>query len=124
MYSTQSVRGTWSFSAGDTVVNFANSSRLAIRGHTLVWAQDAFTPDWVKGITDPTELWTATVDHITEVMRHYSGRVRRWDVVNEPLATLGNRTLNERVLVARPELDCRHVQTRSFNRSECGTLDQ
>jgi endo-1,4-beta-xylanase len=89
LYATQSSRGTWNFAAADAVVAFAESEGLAIRGHTLVWAQDNYTPAWVRAISDPNELWTVTSTHITEVMTRYHGRITRWDVVNEPLATFG-----------------------------------
>ena len=62
---------------------------MEVRGHTLVWGQDQFTPAWVKAITDAEELRQVTEEHITTVMSRYLGRIHRWDVVNEPLATLG-----------------------------------
>jgi len=89
MYATQNTRGVWTFDHGDAVVDFAVANGLAIRGHTLVWSQDQFTPSWVKGIDDPDELRAVLVEHIEIVMGRYQGRIRRWDVVNEPLATLG-----------------------------------
>ncbi len=85
---TQEIRGTWDFAAGDVVVGYAESEGLAIRGHTLVWSQDIRMPEWVLTISDPEELWRVVSLHVTEVMNHYSGRIHRWDVVNEPLATL------------------------------------
>jgi endo-1,4-beta-xylanase len=58
---------------------------MEVRGHTLVWAQDAYTPRWVLEITDPAELRAVLEEHITATIDRYEGRVRRWDVVNEPL---------------------------------------
>ncbi len=87
MYSIQNQRGVWTFAGADAVIGFAQANSLAVRGHTLVWAQDQYTPDWVKAITDPAELREITEDYITTVMDRYAGRIRRWDVVNEPLAT-------------------------------------
>ena len=40
-------------------------------------------------IDDRTELRAAVTDHIRTVMRRYRGAVDRWDVLNEPLQTLG-----------------------------------
>lgn len=87
--ATQPSRGTFDFSGGDAVVGFAVSEGLEIRGHSLVWAQDTYTPNWIKAISDPNELWSVVSDHVTEVMTRYMDRVDRWDVVNEPLATFG-----------------------------------
>jgi endo-1,4-beta-xylanase len=89
MYSIQNERGVWTFDSADAVVSYAEANDLAVRGHTLVWSQDQYTPAWVKEITDPDELWAVTEDYIVTVMERYRGRIPRWDVVNEPLATLG-----------------------------------
>ena len=89
MYATQNERGVWTFAAADAVVAFAEEHGMEVRGHTLVWGQDQFTPAWVKAITDPEELQQVTAEQIETVMTRYRGRIHRWDVVNEPLATLG-----------------------------------
>ena len=57
---------------------------MTIRGHNLVWAQDAYTVAWVKSITDPVALKTVVENHITATMNHFAGKIHRWDVVNEP----------------------------------------
>ena len=89
MYSIQNQRGAWTFAGADAVVGFAQANGLAVRGHTLVWAQDQYTPAWVAAITDPAELQAVTDEYITTVMSRYGGEIPRWDVVNEPLATFG-----------------------------------
>lgn len=89
MYSIQNARGVWTFAGADAVVSFAQANDLAVRGHTLVWAQDQYTPAWVKAITDPAELRAVTEEYINTVVERYAGRIARWDVVNEPLTTFG-----------------------------------
>lgn len=89
LYSTQPERGSWQFGPGDTVVDFAIDEGLEIRGHTLLWAKDEFTPSWMTSISDPAELQGVVDEHVAEVMGHYAGRIVRWDVVNEPLDTFG-----------------------------------
>jgi endo-1,4-beta-xylanase len=89
MYSIQNQRGVWTFAGADTVMAFAEANDLAVRGHTLVWSQDQFTPTWVKSITDPAELQAVTAEHITAVVTRYRDQIDRWDVVNEPLASVG-----------------------------------
>jgi endo-1,4-beta-xylanase len=89
MYATQNQRGVWTFAGADAVVDFAEANGLEIRGHTLVWSQDQYTPAWVQAITDPAELQAVTDEHITTVVTRYRDQVDRWDVVNEPLTTFG-----------------------------------
>ena len=88
-YATQPSEGTWDFSGADEILRFADDHDMTIRGHTLVWAQDAYTPAWVKSIADPVALKTSVEDHITATMNHFAGKIPRWDVVNEPLASVG-----------------------------------
>ncbi|MFM7225203.1 MAG: endo-1,4-beta-xylanase, partial [Actinomycetota bacterium] len=88
-YALQPSRGSYSFTAADTVVDFAVAHGMEVRGHTLVWAQDTYTPAWVKAITDPNDLRSVMQDHITTVVNRYEDRVHRWDVLNEPLASFG-----------------------------------
>ena len=87
-YAVQPTRGVFDFDGADAVLAFAEENRMEVRGHTLVWAQDRFTPEWVRSITDPTEMRAVVWDHIATVVGRYEGRIPRWDVVNEPLATL------------------------------------
>ncbi len=88
-YAIQDQRGVFTFDGADAVVAFAEAHGMAVRGHNLVWAQDQFTPDWVQGITDPSELWAAVTGEVDAVMGRYRGRVHRYDVLNEPIASLG-----------------------------------
>lgn len=88
-YATQASPGTWTFGDADIIVAFAGAHEMEVRGHTLIWAQDSYTPAWVRAITDPAELQRAVEDQITTTMEHFGDSVHRWDVVNEPLATLG-----------------------------------
>lgn len=89
-YTIQPTRGVFDFTGGDAVLGFAEANAMTVRGHNLVWAQDQFTPAWVKAIADPTELRQVVHDHIATVLNHYRGRITRWDVVNEPLSYTAN----------------------------------
>ncbi|MGH7786661.1 MAG: endo-1,4-beta-xylanase [Candidatus Binatia bacterium] len=81
----------YDFSGADMLVDFARAHRMRVRGHTLVWggASDPPNPAYVKGAASPAALRALMTDHIETVMRRYAGRVDRWDVVNEPLTSLG-----------------------------------
>lgn len=88
-YATETAPGAFTFDDADAVLQFADDHGQQVRGHNLVWAQDSFTPQWVKDISDPAALRAAVHAHIDAVLGRYRGRVRRWDVVNEPLSSTG-----------------------------------
>jgi endo-1,4-beta-xylanase len=73
----------WDFSYGDTVVSWAEQHSLLFRGHCLVWWNAL--PDWFAGYVTPANAKQVMTEHITRVVKHYSGRVYSWDVVNEPI---------------------------------------
>lgn len=90
--SIQPEPGEWNFGPADVLVAFADEHDLEVKGHTLIWHQEFVhsTPDWVLEIDDPEQLRSVITEHITTVMQRYADSVDRWDVVNEPLETLGS----------------------------------
>ncbi len=92
----------WDWAAADEIVDFAEQEGLDVRGHTLVWGQDAGNglPAWLEQIEDPAELRAAVERGIREQVGRYRGRVDRWDVVNEPLDHVGAE-LNDNVFLER-----------------------
>jgi len=72
----------YDFSGADELVAFAQSHHMLVRGHTLVWHRQV--PQWTSApqYTAP-RLADILQEHINNVMRHYSGKVYAWDVVNE-----------------------------------------
>ena len=88
-YAIEPERDAVDFSGADAVLGFAEANGMEVRGHALIWAQDRFTPAWVLAITDPDELRAEVEDHVRSVLERYRGRIHRWDVVNEPLDTMG-----------------------------------
>jgi endo-1,4-beta-xylanase len=72
------------FAKGDEIVRFSEAHGMKVRGHCLVW--DHNNPKWLaEGHFSPAQLSRLLQEHITTVMKHYSGRVFAWDVVNEAL---------------------------------------
>ena len=91
--ATQPRRDVWNFAGADRLVDFAEEHGLAVRGHTLVWAHEDFydvLPQYVNDVTDPGLLREVTREHVDGVMRHFAGRIHRYDVVNEPLTIAGD----------------------------------
>jgi endo-1,4-beta-xylanase len=75
-------RGAYDFRQGDELVRFAQAHQMKVRGHCLVWSRD--NPDWLKqGHFTTRQLSRLLHEHISRVMKHSSGQVFAWDVVNE-----------------------------------------
>jgi endo-1,4-beta-xylanase len=82
-------QGAYDFRQGDELVRFARAHQMKVRGHCLVWGRD--NPDWLtQGHFTARQLSRLLRKHITRVMKHYSGQVFAWDVVNEALDENGN----------------------------------
>lgn len=82
--SVEPVRGQFSWTGADRIVDFAEAHGQEVRGHTLVWHSQL--PSWVSnGTWTPDALRTVMTDHVTTEVSRYKGRVDHWDVVNEPL---------------------------------------
>ncbi|MBN2353086.1 MAG: endo-1,4-beta-xylanase [Spirochaetales bacterium] len=73
----------------DRMIAFAEENKMAVRGHCLIWHKQ--TPAWVfldsSNARLPKEVVLQKIkDHVTNVMTHFKGKVRWWDVVNEAFA--------------------------------------
>lgn len=77
-------RERFDFSIADRHMALASDNRMEYRGHTLVWY--AALPPWAERMTSAAEAEREMVRHIETVVGRYQGRVRSWDVVNEPIA--------------------------------------
>ncbi|WP_209330865.1 endo-1,4-beta-xylanase [Lunatimonas salinarum] len=84
----QRVKGAYTWTNADRIVDFALENNLKVRGHTLTWHSQ--TPDWFF-YDEHGDLLSKEValdqleEHITTVMTRYKGRIDSWDVVNEAL---------------------------------------
>ena len=71
----------WDFSEADKLLAFARQNKQQLRGHALIWNENA--PKWLK--RRPLREITRIMDeHIDVVARRYAGQLHSWDVVNEP----------------------------------------
>lgn len=84
---TQPERGVYDFAGLDRLVAFADEHDMAVKGHGLI--STCCNPAYVTAITDPDEMRAAMTEHFNTVMRRYSGKMDRWDVVAEAIQTQG-----------------------------------
>jgi endo-1,4-beta-xylanase len=72
----------------DAIVDFAVKHHIKIRGHNLLWHNQA--PQWMFIGADGKEVSKEVLlqrlkEHITTVVNHYKGKIYAWDVVNEAI---------------------------------------
>lgn len=76
------------FAMADALIDFGLKAGLRLRGTALIW--NDWLPDWLKwpGVRERRAIMDR---HIDEVVQRYAGRVRSWDVVNEPFFPMHGR---------------------------------
>ena len=84
--TVQPKRGQFSFSDADSIVQFARTNGINVRGHTLAWY--AALPPWTAAIGSRAEAEAELVGHIRQTVTRYAGVIPSWDVVNEPIPDL------------------------------------
>lgn len=81
--------GEFRFTGADRIVDFAQSHRMKVIGHTLCWHSQspAFLFRGPDGKPLPREEALKNLkDHIDGVVGHFKGKVVGWDVVNEAIS--------------------------------------
>jgi endo-1,4-beta-xylanase len=84
---------TYTWDNADAVAAFATANNQTMRGHALVWPNEfqyITTPDYVRNAPDAATMQQYIDDHIDAVVTRYADVVDRWDVINEPMQTLGS----------------------------------
>ncbi len=89
MCFVQPQENQFDFRGLDAVVSLAESARMKIHGHTLLWHQ--CFPDWLNGRELSRDAAIQILrDHIKTVVGRYRGRFALWDVVNEAVESDGS----------------------------------
>jgi endo-1,4-beta-xylanase len=73
----------FNFGPADWLLQFAQSNRMQMRGHTLVFWQSI--PGWVTNTMNAGNAQEILQNHIATVCGHYAGKLHSWDVVNEAI---------------------------------------
>jgi endo-1,4-beta-xylanase len=75
--------GSLQFDRADALVRFARLNGMGVHGHNLVWyAQDGEYFQKLKN--KPDVFLVAYTRYIQDVIGHFTGFIKGWDVVNEP----------------------------------------
>ncbi|KFK39976.1 hypothetical protein AALP_AA3G313800 [Arabis alpina] len=82
-YTNEVVRGQENYTLADAMMQIAEENGILVKGHTVLWDDKFWQPNWVKMITDPEDLKNVTLNRINSVMKRYKGRLVGWDVMNE-----------------------------------------
>ncbi|MEO3755400.1 non-reducing end alpha-L-arabinofuranosidase family hydrolase [Streptomyces sp. B6B3] len=81
--ATEPNRGSFNYSSGDRIRDYALQRGMDVRGHALLWHSQM--PGWAQGM-EGSSLRSAMMNHVTQVASHYRGQIYAWDVVNEAFA--------------------------------------
>ena len=79
---------TYDFSKADEMLTYMRRKGKKIRGHALMWYQEA--PDWIINCKDKAELLEMIDTYCYNVVKHFSEEfgdvIYAWDVVNEAVS--------------------------------------
>ncbi|MEO8534878.1 MAG: endo-1,4-beta-xylanase [Flavobacterium sp.] len=85
--------GVYNWTVADKIVAYGNANGINVHGHALVWHNSV--PQWLKDFSGTDAEFTAEVKkYITDVVTHYAGKVKSWDVVNEAVDDNGGNMRN------------------------------
>lgn len=76
----------YDFSEADELIKFARQNKQVVTGHALVWHSQVpywFFKDDMSNQVTREELINRMRSHIHTVVRHFKGKIKGWDVVNE-----------------------------------------
>ena len=85
--------GVYNWTVADKIVAYGNANDINVHGHALVWHNAV--PQWLKDFSGTDAEFALEVKkYITDVVTHYAGKVKSWDVVNEAADDNGGNMRN------------------------------
>ena len=85
--------GVYNWAVADKIVAYGNANGINVHGHALVWHNSV--PQWLKDFSGTDAEFALEVKkYITDVVTHYAGKVKSWDVVNEAADDNGGNMRN------------------------------
>ncbi|ORX63959.1 hypothetical protein BCR32DRAFT_330740 [Anaeromyces robustus] len=79
----QPQQGVFDFTDCDAHLAKAEENGMKFRGHCLIWFN--YQPQWFQDIKGYDNMKNTIVEHVTQVLTHYKGKIDTWDVVNEAI---------------------------------------
>lgn len=78
---------TVNFEPADRLVSFAKENGLTMRGHTLLWHREKWSPDWVNALKFSSASETADFveKKVSQIAARHDPFIYAWDVVNEAI---------------------------------------
>jgi len=73
-------RGQPNYAYTDKVVAWCAEHGIRLKGHPLLWGDEAGIPPWSSGLPSP-EIQR---QRVSDIMNRYHGKIANWEVVNEP----------------------------------------
>lgn len=93
MNQISTASGVYNWTVADKIVAYGNANGINVHGHALVWHNAV--PTWLKDFSGTDAQFAAEVKkYITDVVTHYAGKVKSWDVVNEAVDDNGGNMRN------------------------------
>lgn len=96
-------RGQPNYEYTDKVVTWCQDHGIRMKGHPLLWGDQAGVPTWSQG-QPPPEVQR---QRVTGIMQRYRGKIELWEVVNEPSH------------LAEPKIDEPYRWAREANPGDC-----
>lgn len=92
---TEDVQGEPRLDGFAWCVDWAAAQGLTVKGHPLFWSIDKCVPAWLMRYDYATQMKFAEV-RVRNLVARFRGKIRIWDVVNEPLWEPAFRNLAQR----------------------------
>lgn len=81
--------GVYNWTVADKIVAYGNTNNINVHGHALVWHNSV--PSWLANYAGTDADFSLEVKkYIKDVVTHYKGKVKSWDVVNESIEDNGS----------------------------------
>jgi endo-1,4-beta-xylanase len=74
--------GVYNWGIKDDIVQWLSGYDITLEGRPLFWFHPTVTPEWLKE-KSYGQLKAYMERHVSDLLRHYGDRVRRWEVFNE-----------------------------------------
>lgn len=83
-YVNEPDQGQVDYTGANAIYDYCNDNNIAMRGHTIFWAREAFVPDWVKDLST-LEMQDAVSNRLNSAVSEFKDKCVHWEINNEML---------------------------------------